>query len=986
MSNQVLEPEWARRIGNYTYALKSLKNMATDRANNIYVTCTYSGLLKIYANDHLTNIIDVSNAGSGDTFIVKYNSSGIVQWARHIGGTSSDNGYGIATDNNNDVYITGSYSSSTITAYATTSNDKTGAIDVSNSGTGNDAFIVKYNSLGEPQWARHIGNTSQDYGYGIAVDSLNNIYVTGHYHLTARVYTGTTNDPTGAINLSNESLVSITSDVFIVKYNSSGTAQWARHIGGIVFEYGYGIAIDTLNNIYLTGNYNSSTLTVYALETNITTNAITLSYTAFGDAFIVKYNSLGEPQWARHISGATSSEIGYGITTDTNNNVYVTGEYTSTDLKIYTGTTNDTIGAINLSNAGTSSTDAFIVKYNSSGDPQWARHIGGSSSDSGYSLVSDSLNNIYVVCEYYSTDLKVYTSTSNDTTNAIDVSNTGNSDTCIVKYNSNGTPIFARTIYGSSWDSGFGITIDSSDNIYVCGTYSSEPLNIYTTEFIANMPKSTAIVNMFIVKYNTTIKNYTGFINLLPSTGTTTLSSYFDTIKSYAVSSTVKQNVKQYIKNNKSKLTSLVTEISGSILTNFITQKAVSYDETLTPKLAIVADSQIVDLAPHKTALLNNEKELYLYGASGEQVTLQLDSTNYTITLRDNGAVYNNTHYGLGQSIPLGSYNYTITALGSVIGSLTVVNNTPPPSNGTASPTTPKYDLSYNPVEIIIPVTIDSSGGVVELFGSEAAPVQYLLRLMTDVSATTLYDQTDGSGVLEYIEASGDLVGPTTDDQRRDALDVRFNNLTSKGRELATSFATALHYSLTHSIDASAVYAAYTSADQTYESFGDFVVSFIAQQVFGHPRATAAISNDTSIITRLNATYPISDTLWVSGLNNSTASGSIVIRLIQALRNLSDEDELDATTTTRYNLQGRDALRSIVTQMMLQDPARFSVERSELQWLGLEFRPDDKLVFNIKLKGFSFNIEGKTGQGGVYADSYAPEIQPTEFSIIFKLC
>jgi hypothetical protein len=182
------------------------------------------------------------------------------------------------------------------------------------------------------------------------------------------------------------------------------------------------------------------------------------------------------------------------------------------------------------------------------------------------------------------------------------------------------------------------------------------------------------------------------------------------------------------------------------------------------------------------------------------------------------------------------------------------------------------------------------------------------------------------------------------------------------------------------------VYAAYTSADQTYESFGDFVVSFIAQQVFGHPRATAAISNDTSIITRLNATYPISDTVWVSGLNNSTASGSIVIRLIQALRNLSDEDDLDATTTTRYNLQGRDALRSIVTQMMLQDPARFRVERSELQWLGLEFRPDDTIVFNIKLQGFSFNIDGKTGKGGVYADGYAPQIQPTEFSIIFKLC
>jgi hypothetical protein len=72
--------------------------------------------------------------------------------------------------------------------------------------------------------------------------------------------------------------------------------------------------------------------------------------------------------------------------------------------------------------------------------------------------------------------------------------------------------------------------------------------------------------------------------------------------------------------------------------------------------------------------------------------------------------------------------------------------------------------------------------------------------------------------------------------------------------------------------------------------------------------------------------------------------------------------------------------------MMLQDPARFRVERSELQWLGLEFHPADTLVFNIKLQGFSFNIDGKTGKGGVYADGYAPQIQPTEFSIIFKLC
>ena len=139
-------------------------------------------------------------------------------------------------------------------------------------------------------------------------------------------------------------------------------------------------------------------------------------------------------------------------------------------------------------------------------------------------------------------------------------------------------------------------------------------------------------------------------------------------------------------------------------------------------------------------------------------------------------------------------------------------------------------------------------------------------------------------------------------------------------------------------------------------------------------------------MTILNATADISDFIWGPSLNNSNPSGSIAIRLIQALRNLSDEEEVGNEATTPDNLQGRDALRSIVTQMMLQDPARFRVERSELQWLGLEFRPADTIVFNIKLQGFSFNIDGKTGKGGVYADGYAPQIQPTEFSIIFKLC
>ena len=294
-------------------------------------------------------------------------------------------------------------------------------------------------------------------------------------------------------------------------------------------------------------------------------------------------------------------------------------------------------------------------------------------------------------------------------------------------------------------------------------------------------------------------------------------------------------------------------------------------------------------------------------------------------------------------------------------------------------------DLSYNAVTVIIPVTIDASGGVVELFGAEAELVKYQLTLKDKIAASTLY-VAEQEGLLEYIELSGEG-GPTVDGAERDGLDARFNK-TSAGKALATLFAADLHSALcdkvTGHIDASAVYTGVGSADQSYESFGDFVVSYIAQQVFGHPRATAAIANDSAIITRINATETINDAKWADGENSANPTGDIVIRLVQALRNLSDG--LASTNVAAGDvLQGREGLRNMVKQMMLQDPARFSIERNELEWYALQFRAGDRLVFNIKLKGFTFNVQGTSGSPTQYKDLYTPSVPDTEFSIIFDL-
>jgi len=112
-----------------------------------------------------------------DAFIVKYNTSGVAQWATTISGIGSDVGNGIATDSTG-VYVTGEYGSDSL---VTLNNGKTLPISV-----GQDAFIVKYDTSGVAQWATAISGTVSDGGRGIATDSTGT-YVTGFYRSTSPI-------------------------------------------------------------------------------------------------------------------------------------------------------------------------------------------------------------------------------------------------------------------------------------------------------------------------------------------------------------------------------------------------------------------------------------------------------------------------------------------------------------------------------------------------------------------------------------------------------------------------------------------------------------------------------------------------------------------------------------------------------------------------------------------------------------------------------
>ena len=356
-----------------------------------------------------------TNAGNTDLFVVKYNSSGTKQWTRQLGSSSRDSANGVATDSSGNVYVTGMTN---------------GGLDGCKNAGIEDLFVVKYNSSGTKQWTNQLGSSSRDSADDVATDSSGNIYVTGttYSELDGNTSAGK-------------------ADLFVVKYNSSGTHQWTKQLGTDRYDEARGVATDSSGNVYVTG------YTEGGLDGNTSVGK--------ADLFVVKYNSSGTKQWANQL-GTWDTDFANGVATDSSGNVYVTGStYRSLD-----------------GNTSAGNADLFVVKYNSSGTKQWTKQLGSSSNDYANDVVTDSTGNAYVTGTTYG-GLDGNTSA-------------GNADLFVVKYNSSGTNQWTKQLGTSSTDTANGVTTDSSGNIYVAGgTYGGLDGNT-----------SAGDNDLFVVKYN----------------------------------------------------------------------------------------------------------------------------------------------------------------------------------------------------------------------------------------------------------------------------------------------------------------------------------------------------------------------------------------------------------------------------------------------------------------------------------------------------
>jgi len=411
--------QWGARIAGAGNDLGY--GISVDGSGNTYVTGAYppaSNPLTLYNSDGSAFATTLPNSGSNDCFIVKYDTSGTVQWGARIAGGGNDQGNAISVDGSGNLYVTGYYAvSNPLTLY--NSDGSAFATTLPYSGV-RSCFIVKYNTSGTVQWGARIAGGGTDQGQAISVDGSGNLYVTGLYSSNPlRLYNS--DGSAFATTLPNSG----SSDCFIAKYNTSGTVQWGARIAGGGTDQGWGISVDGSGNLYVTGYYASNPTTLY--NSDGSAFATTLPNSGSNDCFIAKYDASGTVQWGARIAG-TGSDQGFGISVDGSGNLYVTGLYASNPLRLYNS--DGSVFATTLPFSG--SNDCFIAKYNTSGTVQWGARIAGGGTDQGYGISVDGSGNLYVTGLYSSNPLTLYN--SDGSAFATTLANSGSNDCFIAKY------------------------------------------------------------------------------------------------------------------------------------------------------------------------------------------------------------------------------------------------------------------------------------------------------------------------------------------------------------------------------------------------------------------------------------------------------------------------------------------------------------------------------------------------------------------------
>ncbi|MHA1960398.1 MAG: SBBP repeat-containing protein [Candidatus Thorarchaeota archaeon] len=360
-SNTTLRFQTPDDIGN---------GIAVDTTGNIYVagntrSDNFPTVNELYSvSDNHDQLRGNYSDDTGDIFVLKLNPSGSsLVYSTYFGGTEGEEALDVAVDSEGNAFVTGITKSVDFPLVNEFDGENPNSFE---------AFVFGISTTGdEILYSSFIGGSSSDSGLAIAVDTFNDVYVTG---------STLSSDIVPLVN-SFDSSYNGDRDCFIAKITQEGVVVYSTYFGGSEFDQARAIAVDDYGFAYITGRTQSANLP--------TERALNDTYGGMDDCFVVKFSQAGNAILLSTYIGGARSDYGTGIDVDDNDNIYVVGTTASSLFP----TTRNGFGRVH---AGLN--DIFVLKLNSSGNGLlYSTYIGGTDHDYSSSLVVNSTGDAFVV-------------------------------------------------------------------------------------------------------------------------------------------------------------------------------------------------------------------------------------------------------------------------------------------------------------------------------------------------------------------------------------------------------------------------------------------------------------------------------------------------------------------------------------------------------------------------------------------------------------
>jgi hypothetical protein len=327
---------------------KNVSEINYDANSNIYVCGVYTGSFDLDPSP-ATAIFSATAGTNSSGFFAKYTSTGNYLWGNSLGNSGNATVLisGILTNSLGDVFIAGSFNQTIDFDPSPSTTTLT-----PNGGVSSDVFFAKYSSTGAFQWVKSFGGTQNDYSYKISTDNTGNLYVSGRFLSTvdfdpsAATYTISSNGNT---------------DAFIAKYTSAGNFVYVNTFGQTGYDEVSYHQTDLTGNVYLTGSFGG------IVDFDPSPATYTLSAGGGNSIYTAKYSPTGAFLWANKITSSTNSSDVIRMALDNSGNFVICGGLgDATDFD--PSPSNYTLAPIGYG-------DAYVAKYNSSGNFLWANKV-----------------------------------------------------------------------------------------------------------------------------------------------------------------------------------------------------------------------------------------------------------------------------------------------------------------------------------------------------------------------------------------------------------------------------------------------------------------------------------------------------------------------------------------------------------------------------------------------------------------------------------